>query len=584
MGLFLVLIFNVSMAQDAWHEVLSKKQGQVTFCRFIYNEDEKVDDSKDVLDAVERDLAQAFLAYLNQKYGVEIRLHWKNTSTFAEVFDLVAAGEEGIFGASSISITKERAAYVNFTPPFLADIAVLLSSPDVPLLYTAGEFKLALSRLRAISIENTTLSSAIEKLAQSLGLSLETTYVANNDALLEAIEATPSSFGYVDLPNFLVSIKKNSKIRRQFFYPIKLEGLAIIYPKGSDWQSPVEDYFNSAQFLKDKNEIVTRYFGEEITQVIDQIAKSAEIGPFEEIAISSRERQLQYEGLLLAAKRDRENNRLIIFFIILISVLILTGLALLISSKLKTKLNLVLKENKDIIEDRNEQLRKLNEEKNDLIGVLAHDLRSPLSSIKGCAVLLKESEDLNEESKKIADYINQSSNKINDMILKILDVEAIESGNKNMKMESLALKGVIEEVLLEQQAHAGNKSISLNFREQHNYQVSADYVYLSQVIENLISNAIKFSKRGDAVHISTAKKQDLIRITVADHGQGIAKKDQEKIFKKFQTIGSRPTEGEDSVGLGLSIVKKYTEMMGGVVSFHSVEGEGSSFYVDLKEA
>ena len=87
----------------------------------------------------------------------------------------------------------------------------------------------------------------------------------------------------------------------------------------------------------------------------------------------------------------------------------------------------------NIIEDRNAQLAELNEEKNELIKVLAHDLRSPLSGIQGCAMLMSENEELDEESKKMADFINKSSNKIKDMIAKILDVDAIESGDRNIE-------------------------------------------------------------------------------------------------------------------------------------------------------
>ena len=379
----------------------------------------------------------------------------------------------------------------------------------------------------------------------------------------------------------MISIKNNSKIRRQFFYPIKLEGLAMIFPKDSDWTAPVNDYFQSSQFDEDKRRIILKYFGNEIGDVIEQISRSAEIGPFEEIVISNREKELQYAELIEAARREKEKNNINNTLIILLTFVGFGIFFLLVSNRVKSQVNRVLREQQAIIEERNNQLSKLNDEKNDLIKVLAHDLRSPLSSIQGCAMLMNENKELDEDSKKMAEFINQSSTKIKDMIAKILDVDAIESGDRNLHLEVIFLRGIIDQVLHEQLSNARKKQIKIALFEDCKEAILADRFYLAQVVENLLTNAIKFSDKGAEVVLGARKHRNYLRIVVKDHGPGLSEEDESKVFKQFQQLSTKPTDGEETVGLGLSIVKKYTEMMGGMVSFSSVPGEGTEFYVDL---
>lgn len=570
----------MTFSSDSWKTVLKEKKGEITF--YWYPNNVNIDDSKDVIDGVERDLAMAFAAYLNEKYELSLKVNWEKTDSFAEVLQRVKSAHGGVFGASSISITSARLKEFNFTPAYLADIAVLVSGPDVPIAHTPAEFREIFKDLTAITIENTTLSSSIDRLSNELNLPFEKAYVDNSGTIIDKIESTSSSFGYVDLPNFLISLKNNGKIRRQFFYPIKLQGLAMIYPKESDWFLPVNDYFTSEQFEDDKRRIVLNYFGDDIGEVIDQISRSADIGPLEEIVISNREKELQYEELIEATNREKRESDINNALIILLGFVCFGVFFLLISNRVKSQMNRVLMEQQSIIEERNIQLRKLNDEKNDLIKVVAHDLRSPLSSIQGCAMLMNENMELDDDSKKMVDFINQSSTKIKDMIAKILDVDAIESGDRNMHLEVLSLPTIINEVVQEQLGNAKKKEIEIDVSNNGSGQVLADRFYLAQVIENLITNAIKFSEKGSDILLKINEHESYVRMTVKDQGPGLSKEDESKVFKKFQKLSTKPTNGEETVGLGLSIVKKYTEMMGGEVSFTSAKGMGTEFYIDLK--
>jgi signal transduction histidine kinase/ABC-type amino acid transport substrate-binding protein len=568
---------------DRWKDILENKGGKVVF--YWYPNNIRIDQSKDIIDGVEHDLAMAFVQYLNDKYQINLGLDWIESESFDDVMNNVRNAENGIFGASSISITEERKQYLQFTPPFLPDVSVLVSNPSIPLAHTPKEFDEIFKDLTAITIHRTTLRKELLKLKRERKLNFDIEYVNNSGEIIERIDQLKNGFGYIDLPNFLVSFDKSNKVRRQFFYPIKLEGIAMIYPIDSDWDVPVEDYFGSEQFQIDKRRIIARYFGEDIMDVVDRIAKSAEIGPLEEIVISTREKELQYEELLAAATREKEririNNALLIAFISAAFIL----LFLYINFQMKSRANVKLRQQQDTIANRNSQLQTLNQEKNDLIKILAHDLRSPISNISGCADLLKERKNLDEDSEKMIDFISQSSEKIESMISKILDVDAIDSGDHNLTIEEIDINNVVQTVVSENIDKAESKGITITAQlKSEKLKIKADHFYTSQIIENLLTNAIKFSKKNTEIKISAKRDDQGIQISVSDQGPGLTEEDKKRIFKKYQVLSATPTGGETSIGIGLSIVKRYTEIMGGGVSFESQVGKGTTFFIQLPVA
>ncbi len=575
----LFLIVSYLHAGDNWKDVITNKRGKVVF--YWYPNNVTISDSKDIIDGIEHDLAFAFVEFINERYDVALEIEWIKTDSFQEVMDLVRTGSGGVFGASSISITPERQTYLNFTPPYLADVAVLVSNSRVPIARTPEEFKRVFQGLTAVSIPNTTLYEAISDLESRQDLKFNMLQVQNSGQIIEYIANTENSFGYIDLPNFLVAIDDNSNIRRQFFHPIKLKGLGMIFPKDSDWEEPVNDYFNSSQFQLDKNEIIIKYLGEDVSGIIDRISKSAEIGPFEEIVISNREKELQYEELLAATLRDQERRRTNNILILVTVVAVLILMLVYVSNVIKSRANRVLLDQQSTIEKRNEQLQALNDEKNDLIKILAHDLRSPLATIRGMSSVLGNNKTLTDEEHKITKHITQSSEKMDAMITKILDVDAIESGKRNMKQEAFDMHNLISSIKDDHLEEAKKKDIEIKIASGGPVIVSADQFYTTQIVENLLSNAIKFSEKGKVVKMAAWDEGSYGRICVLDQGPGFSKEDEKKLFKKYQHLSAKPTGGETSVGLGLSIVKTYTEMMNGKVSYKTKKGEGTEFLIDL---
>ncbi|MEP1032436.1 ATP-binding protein [Ekhidna sp.] len=565
---------------DSWEKILRDKKGVVEF--YWYPNNIVIENSLDIIDGVEHDLANAFIGFINETYGVEIEMQWIETDSFGEVLETIKNGKGGTFGSSSISITPDRRKLFNFTPPYLADVAVLITNANLPIALTDDELRKILNGSTAISITNTTLIQSLENLKKELSIEFEIEVVRNSGNIIKKIGEESNSFGYIDIANFLVAIESNTSVRRQFYFPVKLEGLAMIFPKESDWSEPVNVYFKSEQFQNDKRKIIEKYLGANATGIIEQISKSAEIGPLEEIVLSNREKESQYEQLLDAARRDQDSERLTIILVSIIIVGLVILFLLLALYRIKSQNTNRLLEQQRLVEDTNNKLRGLNEEKNNLIQVLAHDLRSPLSNILNGAQIIESNEKLSDQGNTLLGFILQSSEKMRSLIDKILDVDAIETGKHNINLEKLNVEGVIEQVLKDNRSKAKGKSITLAKNLEIGLYVKADKVYTAQILDNLISNAIKYSKEKSTIEVSTSSVGRMTRISVTDQGPGLTEEDKIKLFKKYQRLSAKPTQGEASIGLGLSIVKLFTERMGGTVSFDTQLGVGTTFHVDLQ--
>jgi len=238
---------------------------------------------------------------------------------------------------------------------------------------------------------------------------------------------------------------------------------------------------------------------------------------------------------------------------------------------------------KQIIQQK-ESLEELNDEKNHLMGIIAHDLRNPLSSTLSLAELMKsESENFNEDQMICINGIIRALNRMCDMVDRILDVKALEAKQDQVNLEKVELSELIKNTYESYKSKIKNKKLQvhLNLNSIH---AKVDRQYLLQILENLLSNAIKFSPPEKSIFLNLWVHEGKAHIGIKDEGPGISLDDQEKLFHKFQQLSAKPTGGESSTGLGLSIVKKYTELMNGNVWCESEPGKGAKFVVTFKKA
>lgn len=256
------------------------------------------------------------------------------------------------------------------------------------------------------------------------------------------------------------------------------------------------------------------------------------------------------------------------------------------------------------LQEKNLLLEGLNREKNEFLGVAAHDLKNPLQTIiMNTSMIRRYAERMSEEQQhELLDRIEETSRRMHDIIEKLLDANAIESGKIQLRTESVRLVREVGSLVQDYEPKAVAKNITLHFEAQsEDICALADKHRLMQVVENLLSNAIKFSPYGKNIYVKitsdetqmvsnndtesdSPKQISMICLAVQDEGPGLSDDDKEKLFGKFARLSARPTGGEHSTGLGLSIVKKLIEAMHGEIWCHSELGKGATFAFRLPSA
>lgn len=257
----------------------------------------------------------------------------------------------------------------------------------------------------------------------------------------------------------------------------------------------------------------------------------------------------------------------------------------------RIKNHLELKSSKDIILKQNQELIKLNKDKNHFLSIAAHDLKNPLFTVKGFSQLIsKKNSNLDmKDIRDYADYISTTADQCLQIIINLLDVNAIEEGAMRLVISKFDLDSILQEVVDSYLHKAANKNIKLFFEaEDENNLITADINKVKQIIDNLVSNAVKFSPQDKSIFINSKKiineeGDNVALVSIIDEGPGITEEDKCKMFKKFSKLSAQPTGEENSTGLGLSIVKSLSEAMNGKVWCESKSGEGATFFVEFPE-
>jgi len=224
-------------------------------------------------------------------------------------------------------------------------------------------------------------------------------------------------------------------------------------------------------------------------------------------------------------------------------------------------------------------LRVASEDKDALLGIVAHDLKAPLSNIREMAHLITEQKEPSHHQ-RFGWMILQEARRGEHLVRNLLDFEALAKGKQNPKPEIFDVVLLLDQVAGTYHSLAQAKSMELIWQSQlQRATLHLDPVYLTRILDNLLTNAIKFSPTGGRVTLGLAPQQAGLKIWVADEGPGISEADQGRLFQQYERLGNRPTKGEATTGLGLSIVKSLSEALGIQVSVHSRLGKGTTFTV-----
>ena len=198
-------------------------------------------------------------------------------------------------------------------------------------------------------------------------------------------------------------------------------------------------------------------------------------------------------------------------------------------------------------------------------------------------MLEEDAEDISkDEVADTAARIKKSANLMFDLVSNLLDVNRIEQGDMNLDLKPCDLWETVRQTVEGYQQRARAKQIQLIFDDRTRApQVMADSAQLVQIMDNLVSNAVKYSPSARNVYVRVYQDGSSVRAEVRDEGPGISPEDQKRLFGKFARLTARPTAGEHSTGLGLAIVKRLVEAMKGKVWCESELGKGAAFIVEL---
>ena len=270
----------------------------------------------------------------------------------------------------------------------------------------------------------------------------------------------------------------------------------------------------------------------------------------------------------------------------LLAILVIFGTLLIRSVKKEVEqreyLEVVTKE----LGEANEKLKELDDMKTDFISIASHQLRTPLTAIKGYTSMMLEGSygEIPEKQKGIIEKVFQSAQRLIYIVNDLLDISRIEQGRFSISLEPIKVANVLKDVVEELQQNAKSKNLSLELvvaPEHVDATASADFNKIRQVFLNVIDNAIKYTNEG-YVRVSVQQRANDVLMSVKDSGLGISEVSMKNLFQKFSRAKGVTKLHTDGSGLGLFIVKKIMEAHGGSVWAESEgEGKGSQFYVSI---
>lgn len=394
-----------------------------------------------------------------------------------------------------------------------------------------------------------------------------------------------------------IQLKKNNLTKAKFYFEksravayqlhdltLKMEAHYFLWKLSETNNNKAEQLTNHNQYLVLKDSI----------KDLD-LARAVERLQFE-IDIQRKEQEnelLKANGSRNAAiiQQQKLQNLSLIILVFLVSVL---GFVQWLHSKKRREVNIKLRDQNEEIEKqreeivrqneklskRNQQLSDLNHEKDTLMSIVAHDLKSPLHRIKGVTDLLEMEGGLGTDQQAYVSMAKDATHAGLDLITDLLDVHMLEE-NALPSYSTFDISAFMLEKIKEFSHAAEAKSIHLVISKVESEEVVLDVAYLSRIMDNLISNAIKFSDRNSVVDVSAYKADSYIWIAIKDQGPGFSERDKSQLFQKFKRLSAKPTAGETSNGLGLAIVKTLVDRLKGEIHLTSTQNKGSEFIVKL---
>ncbi len=255
-----------------------------------------------------------------------------------------------------------------------------------------------------------------------------------------------------------------------------------------------------------------------------------------------------------------------------------------LQNRIKNHLRLINYKNEWELEK--QHLEMLNKEKNEILAIAAHDLKNPIFSVQLLGKTIRDDDSLTKnELYEFSNDIVISCDRIIDIIKQLLDLNSIESGKIKVDIQKVNIIDSVKYLIELYRFKAERKHINIMMNIESEGSVITDLSAFKNIFDNFISNAIKYSPHHKTVKVSLYDVGNRVVVDIIDEGPGIHESEQPKLFKKFSKLSNQPTGGENSTGLGLSIVKKYSELINAEIFFkNNKNGVGATFSVSLPKS
>jgi hypothetical protein len=442
---FFVLCFAIGPAFSqgtsmAWHDVKKSGKGTVTVYWFA-NNPFSYNDGRGPMKGIEAEIMQGFQHYLKVHEHVDLTLRWKEENKFKDVLArMKSKTETGVFGLAGLSFSDERRTFMKFSPSYMADIAVLVSTQDIPIVKSKEDLKKYLEGTTALTAQGTLLENELIHLRDDNQIRFTIEYTGASEELINVLSGRKKSFGYLNLPVYLMNFDKGlSKLNRQNFLTKRYEGRGIGMPMVSDWDVPLHEYFASAEFKQNIEGIIAHYVNVNLYHFVETF------NPENEVSLLNKEKDIQLMHLKVQELTIRDNNQKQLYLIIIISAVTLFLIVIVILFRSLRHNHQLLKEQKAEIEAQSDQIMAINnnlentvkertreiENKNKALEeyafITAHKLRAPLASILGLVALIDRMK-IPDEDKIVVQHLNESAKRLDVIIHSVMD--AIDSSDK----------------------------------------------------------------------------------------------------------------------------------------------------------
>ncbi len=251
---------------------------------------------------------------------------------------------------------------------------------------------------------------------------------------------------------------------------------------------------------------------------------------------------------------------------------------------LRVRAHVELKQAREQLARQNLELQRLTKEKDEFFGMAVHELKNPLSGISAMAQFMQEPDTPEQERRSLLNLIVKSSEEIFVLLNDLLRINRMEQQGVQITLEPCDVSIITLQLVESYALKARAKSLTIRIDAPKNVMVLADEAALLHVLDNVLSNALKFSPPQKSITLRVIESGQSVRIEVHDEGPGISLEDQKRLFGKFVQLAAKPTAGENSTGLGLSIAKRFVDAMKGQIRCESEVGHGATFIVELQKA